>query len=188
MHILAIDGINGAGKTPTIEAVIETLEQSDIHADTYAPFHQVRETLGIPDIYPLWDTAPHTAINGLVQTMDNIERDASKRGLDVLIYDRHWPTIYTQAYKVPDISDVWGDRIVPSILLQSPINHALRLSRRNYTAEWLQAQQLEQYIQRYEAIHATYPERFLGKFSVESSEQDLRPIAQEIAKIILEFP
>ncbi len=184
MKILAIDGINGSGKTPCIDRVVTELTQEELNVQTVAPYHMVRKKLTLEDIYPLWESNPAEAVSLLHDTIDEATAQARDNKTDVLIFDRHWPTAFTQAYRVPNINELWGNNFVPTILFTSPPTHAQRIAQRGYTAAWLQAESLEQYRQRYQHIYAMHPEHFIGKFTVKSSLQDLQPIASHIIHLI----
>ncbi|MCA9309237.1 hypothetical protein KC973_02575 [Candidatus Saccharibacteria bacterium] len=184
MNTIAIEGINGAGKTPAIQLTLESLASEGLNADTYAPYHLVREKIVEDDLYPLWADRPDQAVQLLHQTIDEIEADARARQLDVLVFDRHWMTAFVQALQHPPITRWWGDRFVPTVLLTSPISHLMRLSERGYQEHWLQAEALRQYVGDYDTVHQAHPQHFIGKFSVASSTQNLQPIADHITKLI----
>lgn len=181
---LAIEGINGAGKTPTISNVVELCEASGLRAAQYAPYHLVREQIQQDDIYELWEDEAPFAVSCLLGVIKQIERDATDRGLDVLIFDRHWATAYTQAFTNPRITGHWGDNFVPTVLLTSPSNHLQRLAQRGYTAPWLQTDTLDYYRNLYEEIYKAHPDKFIGRYEVASSTQPLEPIAQQICTLI----
>lgn len=185
MQKLIIEGINGAGKTPMIDMLINTAEGYGLSADTYAPYHLVRDKIDEDDIYPLWAEHPHQAVNLLLETIAEIEADARDRNLDLLVFDRHWLTAYTQAEHTPQIVDWWGDNFEPTALLTSPIDHLLRLSERGYHHGWLQADALMRYLAVYETLYQKHIHRFVGRFTVSSSTQDLTPIARTLAEMTL---
>lgn len=187
MKKLAIEGINGAGKTPTLAHVQALCETDGLVADQYAAFHLVRDKIDEPDIFNLWADRPQLAVRKLHETFDEIEADARARQLDVLLFDRHWLTVFTQAETNPAINDYWGDRFVPTVLLTSPTNHLRRLSERGYKAQWLQQDELEYYRQLYDTLYDRHTENFLGRFVVSSSTQDLRPVAQELYSLITDM-
>lgn len=184
MKALAIEGINGAGKSPTIAHTIEQLGEQGQKSACFAPFHLVRPRLDRPDIYPLWDENPSRAVELLHETLDEVEDQARQQGLDVLLYDRHWMTVHTQAPRVPEVIELWGDRFVPTVLLTAPVEHSMRLTQRGYTAPWLQDETIPLYTRLYDELYSQHPDHMLGRFMVESQTQDLRPIATTIVSII----
>lgn len=184
VNTIAIEGINGAGKTPAIQLTLASLASEGLNADTYAPYHLVREKIVEDDLYPLWADRPDQAVQLLHQTIDEIEADARARQLDVLIFDRHWVTAFVQALQHPPITQWWGDRFVPTLLLTSPVSHLLRLAERGYQEPWLQPDTLKAYVNDYERVFSAQPQRFIGRFSVASSTQNLQPIADHVTKLI----
>lgn len=184
MQKIAIEGINGAGKTPTIQLLLEQLATLGLTADTYAPFHLVRQKIPEADLFPLWEDRPEQAVQLLLETIAEIEADALGRRLDVLVFDRHWVTTYVQSLSNPKIKQWWGDTFVPTVLITSPEDHLLRLSRRGYSEPWLQADTLASYRADYDTVYRCHPERFIGTFTVASSNQDLQPMAAHITRLI----
>lgn len=185
MQKLIIEGINGAGKTPTINLLTNTLDDAGIRAATYAPYHLVRDKIAEDDLFPLWDDRPQEAVTLLQHTIAEIESDARSKSLDVLVFDRHWVTAYVQSLKNPVIADWWGDNFAPTILLDSPTDHLLRLASRGYTEPWLQADALQQYVAEYDEIYQQYITKFIGKFTVSRSDQNLQPIVDQITDTII---
>lgn len=181
---LAIEGINGAGKTPTISNLVNICEDAGLATEQYAPYHLVREHIQEADIYDLWAEDAQFAVKSLLDVIKSIEIDAAAKDLDVLIFDRHWATAYAQASINPVITGYWGDNFVPTVLLTSPTEHLLRLAQRGYDAPWLQVDTLDYYREVYDTLYHTHPERFLGRYEVASSTQPLAPIAQQIFTFI----
>lgn len=184
MYSFAIEGINGAGKTPTSHLLVEELEAAGLSVGTYAPYHLVRSKIDLPDIFPMWNADPKAVVDLLHQTIDEIEHDAEARGHDVLMFDRHWMTAFAQKDVRPEIPDLWGGKVVPVVLMTAPDAHTQRLAERGYQASWLQADELRRVAGVYEALYDEYAFRMLGKFVVESATQDLRPIARDIAAMV----
>ena len=184
MKQLAIEGINGSGKTPALVIAKDLLANAGISSDTYAAYHLVRDKIEEPDSFDLWADRPEQAVALLHETLNEIEADARARNLDVLLFDRHWLTAYTQAETNPEIITMWGDRHVPTVLFTSPSHHLTRLAERGYPHEWLQAESLEYYRQLYDQLYERYAKHFLGRFTVASSTQDLAPIAHQLVTLI----
>lgn len=182
---VVIEGINGAGKTPTIDCLISEFEQVGMKARSYAPYHLVRDKIDGSDIYPLWSSDPFRAIDKLTETIDEIEHEAEESGVDALIFDRHWMTAFTQLDKCPEISEMWTIDKPKTVLMTSPIEHSSRIALRGYSAEWLQQEQLESYTKIYDQLHYCYPGLMLGRFVVSSQRQDLHPIAQNIFNLLI---
>lgn len=185
MRKIAVEGINGAGKSPTIEKIVRDLRDADLATESFAPFHLVRSKLDIPDIHPLWQANPELAVKLLHDTIDEVEKEADQKNLDVLVYDRHWMTVLAQQHQVTDITELWGDRLVPSVLLTSPLAHSLRLTERGYSAPWLQVDTLEFYTKEYDRLYFENSHLMIGHFVVESADQDLQPIANNIVEQII---
>lgn len=185
MKTVAIEGINGAGKTPSIECAVHNLESMGMHVYQAAPYHLVRQHIEEPDVYPLLLSRPERAINLLQHVMDVVEQAAIDADADVLVYDRHWATAFVNTEQAPSIPELWGNRIVPTIMLTSPLEHVLRLARRGYQAQWLQTDTLKYYLEQYDQVYETHKEYFLGRFVVVNAEQDLSEIANAITACII---
>ncbi len=149
MKTLAIEGINGSGKTPTIELIRGRLEEAQLKTIIAAPYHLVRDKLEVPDIYPLWETDPSLAVSLLHETLNEIELEANSDKADVLIYDRHWMTAFTAVSYPHIMMSPLCNWFVPTALLKFDVNTALRRCNNDLDETWMNRIEVERYARTY---------------------------------------
>ena len=118
MREIAIEGLDGSGKTTVAHALGAAYEVEGLRASVVAPY-QLANQLAETDIYPLWKSDPGAlqAVGILKQVLESCTAEAQEAGLDVVIYDRHWMTAFTEIETRPVASEAWGDRFVPTAYL-----------------------------------------------------------------------
>lgn len=82
---IVVDGTDGAGKTSFVTYLLEHCRSLGLRADTYAPYRE-------REVYPLWADEPERAAQIVTEIL--ARRRAESAHLDVLIWDRGWPTAY----------------------------------------------------------------------------------------------
>lgn len=182
--IIAIEGIDGSGKTPTISLVNQQLGEAGMKVANFAPYHLAKNRNKGKDIYSLWSTNPTLAVKLLHEVLEETESQISQINPDVVIYDRHWVTAFSENDEKEHVSNLWGDLFVPTFMLTSPLEHTLRLGKRGYSEPWMQDSSLAHYHKKYDEIFEQHPEKFVNKFTVTHSHMNLEDIAQEITKYL----
>ncbi|MDB5185042.1 MAG: hypothetical protein JWN38_850 [Candidatus Saccharibacteria bacterium] len=172
---IAVEGIDGSGKTSVVEALAEQLEAEGLHVATYAPYRITNERLG-SDVYKLWqspDTASQ-AITEVQQTFAECETLAAEEGADVIIYDRHWMTALTEIRDQPELVEQWGDCYVPAALLLAKPEVATARQQGDKAEDWAQLESQRHYDAAYRQLVA---EHFRDMLGIYRSDVDVSPEA-----------
>jgi hypothetical protein len=82
---VVVDGTDGAGKTSFVTHLLEHCRSLGLRAASHAPYRE-------REVYPLWADEPERAAQLITEILDR--RRAESAHLDVLIWDRGWPTAY----------------------------------------------------------------------------------------------
>jgi hypothetical protein len=82
---IVVDGTDGAGKTSFVSYLLEHCQRRGLRAASHAPYREC-------EVYPLWAHEPERAAQIVTATL--ARRRAESAHLDVLIWDRGWPTAY----------------------------------------------------------------------------------------------
>lgn len=138
---LVVDGTDGAGKTSFITYLLAHCAQRGLRAASYAPYRE-------REVYPLWADEPERAAQLIT---DAIARHrAACRHLDVLVWDRGWPTAYITT-EHPDARAAFLPLPpVTVLLLGTPEMTRAKVRAHGARGEWVEDEAL---IQRY---HAAY--------------------------------
>ncbi len=184
---IAIEGIDGAGKTTTCEALVKCLEADGLHVVTFAPYRMVNEYLG-EEIYNLWFKPDDClrAIRAFKEVIDICENEAQRWDADVVIYDRHWMTALTALEGDDTREGYWqqyGPEMVPAALLRVPVETALERRAdeiKEDCAAFMEPDQLGRDAASYGRLAKQYGQHVLGIYR---SDNDLTPeqIASSIA-------
>ena len=94
----AVDGHDGAAKTPILEGVAQRLRLQGYSVKTVALFHQANVLVSGGEIYPLWGSVDSTlwAIALLESHLLEAQTACLTHGDDILLYDRHWMTVMVE--------------------------------------------------------------------------------------------
>ena len=184
---IALEGIDGAGKTSVCNALAGHLSVEGYRTQVYAPFRLANERLG-EDIYNLWFDINSclTAICLLKDVIDDCENNARREGADVVVYDRHWMTALKMIEGRDTAEGYWGSygpELVPVALLRVPVETALERRADEATRFWtpyMDADQMGLDAAAYHRMTKTYRQHLLGIYR---SEDDVSPedIARNIA-------
>lgn len=79
-----VDGTDGAGKTPLVEALCAALRERGHAVATHAPYR-------VEEVFPLWEREPRRAAEIITGIMRRF-RAAHPR--EVIVWDRGWPTAW----------------------------------------------------------------------------------------------
>lgn len=187
MERIAIEGIDGSGKTATCHALADYFETRDMSPAIFSPYRVANETLGM-DIYELWfdKTTCIDAIKLMKQTVDSCEQQAADQAAQVIIYDRHWMTALTASEHNQELAATWvthGPKFVPTAVLKVPIETALLRRAEEYQhgnlPAYMEPSVLEHDAELYTHLAAKHAEHILGIYR---SDNDVAPHA--IAKNI----
>jgi len=173
---VALEGIDGAGKTSAAEAMVLQLTSEGLSAAVFAPYRAANEMLGV-DIYNLWKNEPDAivAIDALHDVMRQRELRATEEGTDVLIYDRQWMTAFTEIGGRLELERHWRYFVPAAHLGVSPAVAQRRLCNDKETS-WSTLDQQYDYALKYGrlAINPVMRKHMLGLYR---SDSDVTPEA-----------
>jgi hypothetical protein len=82
---IVVDGTDGAGKTPCVEALVQRLRARGLRVASHAPYRE-------REVYPLWETDPVCAARTIVGVMNQfVDRHPDS---EIIVWDRGWPTAF----------------------------------------------------------------------------------------------
>lgn len=182
MREIALDGIDGSGKTTVAELLKSQLEVDGQRVAIHRPYHEAASLLG-QDLYDLWssDEGALTAIETLEQTFDQARESAHANGTDVIIYDRHWMTAFTEIGDKPHLVSRWKEEnFVATALLRVTPQIAAKRSSNDIDEAWMNRESLLRYDASYSALATIYGRHLLGIYR---SDSDITPqrLAHSIA-------
>ncbi len=161
---IAIEGIDGSGKSSVVSAITEALTAEGLHVRTFATFRIANTELG-HDIYDLWadDRTAKIGIEVMRHTLGVCETIAAKDGADVVIYDRHWMSVMTEIDNRPNLIQVWGnDYFVPACLLRTPPETGRSRLQNDQDEEFSSLTSLTTYANKFNQLARTFPQQMLG--------------------------
>ncbi len=161
---LAIEGIDGAGKTSVAAKLASQLETDGYRVRVFAPYRLVQAHTG-DDTYPMWQE-PETAkmaIKALHKTFEECETDARAAGADIIIYDRHWMTALSELPAQSEQVADWSS-FIQTALLRVPIKTAIKRCSNDRDEPWMAVAELERYSIRYQALARQYSKFMLGTY------------------------
>jgi len=86
MFEVTIDGTNFGGKTVLVDTLLTKLSLASVKTFVSNPFKEL-------NVYPLWPKEPIEAARRIFRYMEQL-REQQQGKVDVLIWDRGWPTVY----------------------------------------------------------------------------------------------
>lgn len=179
-NTIAIEGIDGSGKTSTAHALATEFEADGLHAKVYAPYRLATERLG-EDIYNLWQT-PETAkaaVEVMHGVLDDCGIEARDEGVEVVIYDRHWMTAFTEIIHDPEAVEAWGQNFVPIALLKANPQLATQRQQNDLGADWSTLRRQVHYDNVRTCLSKRYPQHILGIYRSDS-DVTVKALARQI--------
>lgn len=170
MRELAIEGIDGSGKTTVIGLLAESLEAKGQRTAVFAPFRMANEMLG-HDIYELWfdEESAKTGVRCLRKVIEKCRQQAIEKEADWIIYDRHWMTGICSIVNAPLSYHYWLEHGPPMVdaayLRTSPeisIQRKAKDGDEDLHEPWMETQALQGDVDCLEAMASGYPEHMLG--------------------------
>jgi thymidylate kinase len=171
---LAIEGIDGSGKSTTCQELVKQLEADGLRVKVFAPYRLANARLG-HDIYDLWQNAGEQATKLMKKVVADCEAEAAAEQADVVIYDRHWMTGMESMQSCAEGSDYWeknGPEFVPVALLRVPIETALERRADELDDPWMQGEGLGRTAECYHNLARRYGQHLLGIYR---SDNDVTP-------------
>ena len=174
LNEFAIDGHDGAAKTPIAKRVSSRLQKIGYNAEVFEPFIEVNRHLG-ENIYPYWKENPKFAMELMSLALDK----SVSSDLDIVIYDRHWLSIVVQLLGTA-FERQW-EKFVPTFYMQAPIEKTISCDRFSWDIPWTSSRkQLQNWIDSYNIASKRYSGHILGTYVVSTREQPLEPIEHDI--------
>lgn len=183
----AVDGHDGAGKTPIVLATKAALEALGLRVAVESPFHLANALYPGGEIYPLWAddaSVPH-AIALLQQVVRYARLAAVREDVDVIIFDRHWMTVMIEIHGRP-CEALWDD-FVPTFFVRAIPEKTEGCSRFSPNIPWTSTPgRVREYNARYLAMAEAFAPHVLAAFDVNEKRVPLEPIVERIVTVILE--
>lgn len=163
---LVVDGTDGAGKTSFVTHLLEHCRSLGLRTASYAPYRE-------REVYPLWADEPERAAQIITEILDR--RRAESAHLDVLIWDRGWPTAYITTDHPRARAAFLPLPPVTVLLLGTPEMTRAKVRTHGARGEWVDDEAL---IQRF---HAAY-------LSLQPPVEPDAPVGPVAHKLLRAFP
>lgn len=165
MKQLALEGLDGTGKTTVAHALAEHYNAQNMPARVVAPYHIANERHG-GDLYHLWQTEAGAleAVHQLKQVLREETAKAEQDGVEILIFDRHWMTLFVDIDKYPNVVKAWGDTFVPTALLHVAPEVARARAGNDHDAVWMEHENYMRYFEKYKSLFRKYGRHILGGY------------------------
>lgn len=165
MRKVAIEGLDGSGKTTVSHALAEHFTAQGLHTRVVSLYREANAEFG-SNLYDLWVDPTHApdAIRHLKDTLERIETEAVASEVDVLIFDRHWMTIFTDIVDDPELVRLWGDAFVPTAYLRVQPEIARQRAVNDQHEPWMTPEAYSQYQQKYEGLCRQFGHAVLGVY------------------------
>jgi len=186
MREFAIDGHDGAGKTPVIERVTHLLTAAGARVYIAAPLQEANRHAAGGQIYSLWerDETAVQAMQLVSSAIRSAREEATEQRCDVLLFDRHWLTVMAEVADRP-IGSLWTD-FVPLFFLTAPPSKTMACQRFSFDIPWTSSKEkIAYYYARYLQIAERYGMHVRRTFSIERRDTDLTPVVEQIVADIL---
>lgn len=162
---ICLEGIDGSGKTTAALELQKQLALENVTATIKTPYKVARELLGY-EIYEMWrqKNGAKVAITTLKNAIALCEEESNIENADVLIFDRHWMTAFTEIVHDQELINLWGNTFVPAALMvASPIVATRRLTNAR-ESPWSMIDSQIHYDNLYREISRKYPQSMLGLY------------------------
>jgi hypothetical protein len=183
MRELVIEGHDSAAKTPIAEGVKRELQSRGVRAEVYAPFRRVNAKIPEPDMYLYWaeDATARRAVELLASEIALVREEARERGVEVVIYDRHWMTVLSEIEHRPALRALWED-FLPTFFVEAPPVKTMSAERFSFGVPWTSsAEKVAYYYQVYLALAERYARHIVARFRIEMHNEPREPIIGSIA-------
>lgn len=152
MEKIAIEGVDGSGKSTIINALELLLTREGRKVATYSPYKEANAVLG-HDIYKLWQTDEGAirAIELLTQLCEEAEKKAEDRGMDILLFDRQWMTAFSELLDRPHLMQLWQNRAQTAMLRVQPDVASRRITN-DRDSSWSTLEMQQHYAHQYEKV------------------------------------
>jgi thymidylate kinase len=165
MKCIAVEGLDGSGKTTVAHALQTAYEAEGLSTQVVAPYRLANEAMDT-DIYPLWksERGALAAVEVLKDVLAKSTEQALDEGLDILIFDRHWMTAFTEIECKPKVVEAWGNDFIPTAYLRVDPETAQQRAQNDNQAAWMGRHDFNNYAMRYSYLCKTYGNYLLGVY------------------------
>lgn len=180
MQSVAIEGMDGSGKTSVVDALKNILVTECLNVAIFAPFRIANEKFG-EDIYPLWKSrhGAAKALEIMEKTFQECHDDALQQNADVCLYDRHWMTVMTEIDGNHTLMEKF-ETFVPAALLRVTPEVARERMGNDRESIWSTPGMLQRYATSYQKVAGSNFNKMLGIYrsdpdvSVETLARNIR--------------
>ncbi len=169
MKEIAIEGLDGSGKTTLSYALAAHFEHSGQHARVVSPYREANQQVG-HDLYEDWHDEERgaSALMTLKEVIETQTSQAEHDNIDVLIFDRHWMTVFSEISENNELIELWGDTFVPTAYLRVNPDLARERANNDQDAVWMAPETYELYRLKYEALCRNFGKTMLGIYRNDS--------------------
>jgi thymidylate kinase len=162
MREIAIEGLDGAGKSTIAEALVRHYRDLGQEVHLATPYRAASQEHG--EIYPLWESedGARQAIKLLKGAFARAREQADDAGADLLIFDRHWMTAFSEIGDHPELVDQWGNDLTETAYLRVSPETARIRAVNDESAAWMDEASHAHYAERYESLCKQYGAHLLG--------------------------
>jgi thymidylate kinase len=180
MKLLAVEGIDGSGKTTIVESLRLSLEATGLATRTCSPFRLTNYLLG-NEMNCLWSQgeAWKRPIRTFKEVVRLCEENAIGDSIDVLIFDRHRMSMVMNI----DNTSVLDDSLIPTALLLCDTETARRRCQGDHDKPWMNPSELSRYSQKYEDLAKNSLTRNIHTFRTDVGHS-AEEVADEIRALI----
>lgn len=163
MRTIAIEGLDGSGKSTIAHELASIYEAEGQRTRVVSPYRLAAHHSG-DDIYPLWQTkeGAHEAIDILHHVLNDAHGQAEQSEIDVLIFDRHWMTAFTEIGHDEELIKKWGSHFAPTAYLKADTNVMRARTGNDHDAAWMDEVAYSVYVERYSELCRSYGQHLLG--------------------------
>ncbi len=181
MRKIAIEGIDGSGKTTVADLLVDKLSKNNIKARSIALFREANTLLG-HDIFELWDSEQNISAIDLVKKLElDAINCAVEDEVEILLFDRHWMSGLSFTENTKSEQNWKNSGLKPIETAYLRISPEVSLSRKpeDTSEAWMNIADLSSDLEVYEKALQANPDCILGIYR----SDDTSP--EEIAKNLL---
>lgn len=179
---IAIDGMDGSGKSTIIKETKKSLVAEGYTTEIYAPYRLANQRILEDDLYTYWSDGRAGEALNIVQ--DTIIDCRDRSNADIILYDRHWMTAFTEIHGTEHVND-WYVSMVPTFVMNAPPT-TIKARRQSTLDDELTSSDvlLADYSKRYENLVQIYAEHIIGSFETDKIHFDHKvPVDTLVDKI-----
>jgi thymidylate kinase len=173
---IVVDGTDGAGKTPCVEALVQRLHARGLRVASHAPYRE-------REVYPLWETEPVRAAATIVGLMNQfMDRHPDAQ---VVVWDRGWPTAFVTTDE-PRARALFEPFPALTVLLLNTVERTREKAKLHARAGiWATDDALvRRFNAAYHSLEASRDHRILRLFPDATSRFDLGQVGRDVERAL----